>query len=1485
MARLEDLAIGGATRPDSFSGMDKEFYAALAALIAAAPPEIQQQLKVNSGFRSIERQKQLWEQSDKSGKMVARPGRSQHNHGRAADLKFLSPKAKEWVHANAAAHGLTFPMSWEPWHIELAGARGGGRRRMETSPTPPTTTSVEPRMLNPQKIVDEEKLLQEQIAQILAEQTPARRAVLPITPVPTTKPIVNNAPTIENAIAQQELVEDFELAEKLKDVSRIEALSDDELAKVIGGFSSTIDPQIAAEEAATRQRLDEQSMLENLVDPAAIERKAGQVVSGAANAVTSGPVALTGLLGKGLELVTQQPLLKNKEGEVVITADDILKTAGEIQQDVNTKVGIGDPRNIGESAANIIGSIAPIPGLAAPTSTLGNIAEIATPLVIGGGGKRVIANFTTALVADQAVREVIDSADDDYKTAFDKLGLTSETNDRSYPALVEALLPAMGIMAGASIITPVVVNKMRLRKAGRQPKLTDVIKLDPYGPLRLKTFETAGDLFKTYAVDEKTVLSSFARRAGVPDPDIIERLIDNDTQMSAVMRINEAMRTGKLRTVGGNYSVNVTPDQLFDQVDRLPAVQKLDADRYVKYKNLTDVLHQNITNNVNVRKSQRLLRQANAAIFQIEQRFPEVKQISKIYQDNTAAVRNYIAQGNGAMLSASELQRLGIERPNYVPISRRALNPQESLARRLADAALDTRRDELFKMPEITDLADLDNTSNAFEALKDYTRSALHSKMENDVRQAYVQAMRQSQWGGETMRPISKKERGKFKDRQVEFYEGGKKRVYLSSKLQSELLKFDPYVAKFPNMYSMKRLFEQGTTGPLSLTFAPMTMLRDSLAGWVFLPRNMKGANPYDVIAAVPKQIWAKTQLAAIDVLRSNMNIPFLDQQQKSILATQISNSYMNSLYHLANASGGTDASLMRTNIENARGIFSEIARSSTDAVEKIPGMKTMGHPVRALIHGFRNVFDAIQESPRFATFTKNVKAGANPEDVVREVKKLTGDTTRSGRVYSPQGKRIDADAINKGMKSVAPVVGKGIEFLRETTPYFNPMVQGTRRMGNAFIDDPIKTNLRAWTGLGLPAMVIMGWNEMLGEEYNRFAFEERSSRDQAMNLYIGVPGKRPEEGIQIPIPHELLLFNSPWTTALYSMMNGGDTEDVRNMMMHIAGTSLDNSAMVGFPQPGTLMFSAAGQKAPESINPFTWGDDVYQLREDNVGLLPQNVEATVRSMFGAISDTALVSAAAMWEGGPEAFLDEFGNSLTKRTPIVRDLAGTRTPVTNYTPISHEKQAKVDALREFVDMYNEHFDREGRLAKRALPSTKGIIEDDRDESSIYRLGPLPMPTPTNPIVQEYGELIKSVLNGNSEGWDGLVDREMNLRKQIRLLKSYSAGRKDAFKEWQKTYEGADAELQTAGDKPSLDLIERAKADRLVKTHDLDLSKRDDVLSLIGILERERLMLLKEQMKLVDLVEDKMTEDLMMRGMIPKGSRFKVEKHLGPILTP
>lgn len=111
----------------------------LAALFNAAPPGMREKLYVISGYRSPQRQAELFRAAvAKYGsvaaarKWVAPPGRSQHNHGAAVDVGYAGgglgkapPAVKAWLQANAGKYGLKFPLSNEDWHLELVETRGG----------------------------------------------------------------------------------------------------------------------------------------------------------------------------------------------------------------------------------------------------------------------------------------------------------------------------------------------------------------------------------------------------------------------------------------------------------------------------------------------------------------------------------------------------------------------------------------------------------------------------------------------------------------------------------------------------------------------------------------------------------------------------------------------------------------------------------------------------------------------------------------------------------------------------------------------------------------------------------------------------------------------------------------------------------------------------------------------------------------------------------------------------------------------------------------------------------------------------------------------------------------------------------------------------------------------------------------------------------------------------------------------------------------
>jgi hypothetical protein len=128
--------------------MDWDLKSRLANMVADMPENLRAKFQINSGFRSPERQAELFAAAVKkygseeaARKWVAPPGNSMHNHGKAADLNMNGdPAVKEWLHANAAKYGLGFPMSHEPWHIEALDARSTKIARMGMTSDPASTS-------------------------------------------------------------------------------------------------------------------------------------------------------------------------------------------------------------------------------------------------------------------------------------------------------------------------------------------------------------------------------------------------------------------------------------------------------------------------------------------------------------------------------------------------------------------------------------------------------------------------------------------------------------------------------------------------------------------------------------------------------------------------------------------------------------------------------------------------------------------------------------------------------------------------------------------------------------------------------------------------------------------------------------------------------------------------------------------------------------------------------------------------------------------------------------------------------------------------------------------------------------------------------------------------------------------------------------------------------------------------------------------------
>jgi len=1080
-----------------------------------------------------------------------------------------------------------------------------------------------------------------------------------------------------------------------------------------------------------------------------------------------------------------------------------------------------------------------------------------------------------------------------------------------------------GFQPSSGIPLPAIVKSaMKFTKAPQPPTVKKVFGTGMDAPKDLETLEKAKDLYKTYVLDDKSALGDIAERAGVPNLQQVKSQINNDTQLTGMMKVNNALKSGRLDTNQGHFVVSTPPEQLFYEYKTLPPLAQKDVDQYVKLGDMTDDLKLRIAQNIDVAASQQQLNDAQNSMAIISQRTPVALDMADKYRKTTGAVRDFLAQGPNAMLSQKALAALGQERANYVPIDIHGIDPTDPLWSRMIDAdrVVDQNKldDWFLHKRDLTVAPTLQGRQDSFETLLNYTKNALQAKMHNDVRGLYADGMEKSAFGQNTMRPLAKDEIGKYGGRTVDIYKDGVKTPYVASQLQADLLKFDPHIAQWPALYATKRMFEMGTTGAMGLTFAPVNMIRDAIMGNVLTQQGLGTPGIVRTLAEVPTMmaskfsreasqalmVHPKLNQALSDIVNNSLQaVPFLPPQQKFDLAKKMASAYQNSMLALANNQGGVDASLMKTAMSGGyKGAIAEVKKSLADTAGKVPGANFLGHSARHMWDGIEGMFGAISDSPRMAAFRQSVdKYHLNPDEAAVEARLSSGDTGRGGRGYLASGKRVDADAVDKPWLLGAKATAAGAQLSREMIPYTNPMIQGLRRLANGFITDPVGTNLRAWKYVGLPSLGAYGWNEMLGKEYNDHAFKNRNAYDQAMTIYLGIPGRPPEEGIEIPLSQEMQPWASPFSTALYHMSRG-DT-DVGEAVKHIAGTILENGSMLGYPVALTQAFNAAGYHAPQSV--MTPWSDVYKLDDKKVGYLPQNVDQMIRSTFGGVSDLVMNSAAAGYEGGPAAFAKEFGYQWAKKIPIVKNLMGYKTNTSSFTPQSNEKERKLDALHTFLDAYDEFFnpDKQDRWNSGKLTKLPEGSQIDPDATTVSRMGPNLTPVPTNPVFKMFGDQIKATIGTNSDGMTGLISHYSALTNNLRLLRQYTAGNAANFHKYQENViKGAQDRYATALDdletnKPKMnskeynkalngiefDLGEPAKLERLINSMKIDLGKRNDVNKLINYLEQERGQSVDEQMGLVKSLEDKMTQALHANGMLPPNVQFDVEKHLSPLV--
>jgi len=641
----------------------------------------------------------------------------------------------------------------------------------------------------------------------------------------------------------------------------------------------------------------------------------------------------------------------------------------------------------------------------------------------------------------------------------------------------------------------------------------------------------------------------------------------------------------------------------------------------------------------------------------------------------------------------------------------------------------------------------------------------------------------------------------------VSFYRRGVKETYTADPMVADVLQLDPYMMTgmlSNGAYMAKRWIEVGTTGELAPHFAVTSMLRSWQIAKFTTEEGLRSPSFAGTLSAVPRQLAPQIANRLAEAVTNSLqrgSNGWLSQVFPTAwiqgAAARLADYYAKSLWlQLQHAGGGRGSILQQQTHANNR---------LANAIKNATG------PAKQFLEGYRAVLNSLHNAPAYDFAGKNF--GRMPTwQLAKKARDLTGDP-RIGGQYKSGGRTIrfenNASRVSHTVGKLTKAYGAVTEIGRTSVPWYNATVQGIKRLGKAYLENPVRFMKNAWLYQGTPAAAFYLWTRSLGKDpngldYTDYKMNRRSDYNKTMNYYIPIPGLPAEYGIEFPRFHEMTPLAHMTEIALDHAFRSSlftEEEDMRHAGANFAKVIVDPA----LPSWITVPLAMAGMQPPQGLSGLFTGD-TYKLREepfDQLGGMPKVVEAVLRSMFPGIADY-VGSGYAAYTQTPKGFIDAIGNMgtavgkrLIAKTPLVRDVANIHAPISGVNAVSEEMHARRKVLSELERFYKSQTVAKGMIGVRQTSRGLNAPEGKSAEGGALateRLGERPpaqpagltQPVPTNPL---YSFFIESLHNKfvkdaphdrkgeetGAMGFPSLMERYNWLSQHIRTLQKVNDG--------------------------------------------------------------------------------------------------------------
>lgn len=929
-------------------------------------------------------------------------------------------------------------------------------------------------------------------------------------------------------------------------------------------------------------------------------------------------------------------------------------------------------------------------------------------------------------------------------------------------------LGAIGLATMGMIFAPKIYTKFLAR--GGVPKLRSVEDAAPGTAAMSNNI----DYMRTMDDVNAGILRT-ARRGGVDPATMaeLERTFQGQTRAAANALVDSAVATGKMDSPAFSYNSKVP----------LAELAKSDSKQVRDYLHALDTFDDVIAlkQKPGIAAGPPRVRgmtetDALATITALERAEPELRKIGAAYKDIVKNTRKAQAEGEYATMTKSAQRHLNSSRPHTVPFE--------------GKRHMDTPTER----------------GSPFDQQMKHMHRALRNRMENEAIGLFIDNMRRAQPRSFVhITPEQRNANAKWEPNTVTMYRRGKPEYYTTDPFFASVLKMDPHYLTGmigQTSWATKRVLEIGSTGALAPWFAITSALRSILigkhaSGSQHAPTYLGSlyAIPQQLIPPLAHAIGTSLERGSAGWLGKTFG-----QSGVNALATRLTTAYDNSLVAQMQHVGTTRASILEQ--QNMAGGKLRAAIDAADATTK-PFLKS-----------YMNILHAVHNAPMHNFVVRNKRGpiigrmfGRKPTnvksdyDLALDARHLTGDPRVSGQYYTGESKPIRMEGTNRVTHTLARTYGAATEFGRTFVPWFNITTQGIKRVGEAYLENPARFTGKMWMYSMAPAAASYLGAYSLGVgpdgvSYVDYMMNRRSEYQKIMNMYIPIPGRPANKGMEVPRFHEMAGPAHMMEVALDHLMRNSmfaQMDDVKRA----AHTFMDVAAIPPMLPIVNLGLASQGTVGPQGM----FGGDAYRYREDPFdqtgGPLPNNIELMVRALAGGIGDVAGAGAVAFTQT-PDGIVNRFANAgsemgkrVIAKAPLIRDIANVRAPMTGNNQVTEALFKKSKALNDLV----KYFDKieEGEVDTKGASAFGDKVTEKLLGSKVpSEMAGVNQPEPTNMLYKMFAERVRDRVKKDTPdkedatqggiGYKSLWRRYGDATEHLRSLRKVNDG---SFVTWQK----------------------------------------------------------------------------------------------------